>query len=98
MIWKSDNRTVIRDLKQIADQSERTRRRMKVDSEQEELAMRKVGAAAESTRGMVRGLAGAVGFLGLTIGMKDAIMGGAKLETSQLQLQSALRATGAAAK
>jgi hypothetical protein len=94
LIIKGNNRSAIRALKEVADQSEKSGRQVKRDSETTSSSFEKVGKSAEHTRMLVGGLAGAVGFGGLAFGLKDVVSAGMAWQTQQGQLQVALKNTG----
>lgn len=94
LIWKSDNRSVVRDLRQMREESQKTSRSMSRDSHATKGQMDKMGESAHRVRGAVSGLAGAVGATGLAFGIKDVMRAGMAWQQQQTQLQGALRATG----
>lgn len=90
LVWKSDNRSVIRDLRQIADQSDKTKTQIKGDAEEQATSFDKVRRSTSLLRDSVYGLAGMVGFGGLAFGLKDAVQGGMALQAAQAQLRTSL--------
>lgn len=94
IIIRADTRTAIYMMQQLGTEAQTTARRVSGASDEETAAMGRVTTSAHHTRNAVRTLAGAVGFLGLGLAMKDVIEGGMKLQESQTQLQSALKVTG----
>ncbi len=94
LVLRGNNRSAIRALTQVADQSEKTARTVKRDSETTAGSFKKVGESAGRLHGVIGGLAGTVGLGGLVFGMKDAIKGGIALQAQQGQLAQALKSTG----
>lgn len=95
---RGNNRSAIRALKEVADQSAKTGKQVQHDSKTASSGFDEMGRHAHLLRGAVSGLAGAVGFGGLAFGIADAVKGGLQLQASQAQLQAALKATGQTAK
>jgi hypothetical protein len=94
LIWKTDNRTAIRGLKQIAEQSDETKDSLTANADEESLSMDRVREHTDMLRDSMSNLAGIVGLGGVAFGLKDLVEGGERLQASQSQLDAALRSTG----
>lgn len=95
LIWRTDNRTAIRGLKEIADQGNETKDSLKTDADEESASFDRVSESTGRLRDSMMGLAGMVGMGGVAFGLKDLLEGGEALQEQQAQLQAALRNTGA---
>jgi hypothetical protein len=94
LVFTADNRSAVRAISGIADQSEKTTRAMKDDSDEQTVALAKVRDSADRVKDAMMGLAGMVGIGGVVFGLKDMVTGGMALQAQQAQLQAALKATG----
>jgi hypothetical protein len=94
VVMTGDNRSVMRAMKELSVQSERTGRQVSRDSGTASTSFRKVGDAAEASRKRISGMAGMIGLGGLAFGLKDVVQAGIKWQTQQGQLQVALKNTG----
>lgn len=98
ILFRGDNRSLIRSLKEISAQSEKTSSNIKHGNEEAASSMDKVRHSSTLLRDSVAGLAGMVGFGGLAFGLKDAIQGGIQLQTAQTQLRASLHGSASAFK
>lgn len=94
LIWRTDNRSAIRGLKEIADQGNSTAKSLKTDADEESASFDRVRESSSRLRDSLGGLAGMIGIGGVAFGLKDLIEGGMALQQQQVELQQALRATG----
>jgi len=88
-IFRGNNRSMIRSLNQISEQSKRTEGTIRRDSDASSMSFERLGRSTERLRGQVSGLMGAVGLTGLAFGLKDVVQGGLALQSQQAQLQQA---------
>lgn len=97
LIFRTDNKTAIRGLKEIADQGESTTKSLKDDSEEQTASFRKVEASSTALRDSMMGLAGMVGIGGVAFGLRDLKNSAVALQSSQAQLDNMMHNTGQAA-
>ena len=94
VVITGDNRSVMRALKEVSTQSEKTGRQIHRDSATASTSFRKVGESAEASRRHISGLTGMIGLAGVAYGLKDVVSAGLKWQAQQSQLQVALKNTG----
>lgn len=94
LIWRADNRTAIKSMVQIADQSDKTKKTLVAGATEESASMDRVREHTMMLRDAMTSLMGTIGIAGVAFGLKDLVVDGQKLQLSQAQLQSALRDTG----
>lgn len=93
-ILRTDNRSAIRGLKEIADTGNSTTRSLKKDSEEQAASFRKVEESTSRLRDSFMGIAGMVGIGSVAFGLRDLKDSAVELQSSQAQLEASLRATG----
>ena len=92
--FTADNRSAIKAMKAIDEQSNQTKKGVTEDSDEESMSMDKLRDRTEMLRGAFASLAGMVGIGGVAFGLKDMVDQGEDLQTSLSKLDAALRATG----
>lgn len=93
-ILRTDNRSAIRGLKEVADQGNTTSRSLKASSDEDAASLARVREESGALRDSMVGLAGMVGLGGVAFGLKDLKDSAVALQSDQAQLQQALRDTG----
>jgi hypothetical protein len=94
VVITGDNRSVMRALKEVSVQSERTGRQVSRDGGAASTSFERMGKSAEASRRRIGALTGAIGLGGLAFGLKDVVNAGLQWQVQQSQLQVALKNTG----
>lgn len=94
LVFKGTNRSAIRALEGIAEQSQKTTRTLKGDADEQSASFRKTRESSTALRDSMTGLLGMVGIGGVAFGLRDLKDSAVALQSNQAQLQAALRATG----
>ena len=94
LIWKGNNHSAIKAQTEIAEQSKRTTRTLKSDSDEQAASFVKVRRESTALRDSMVGMMGMVGIGGVAFGLKDLVTDGMALQSSQAALRASLKETG----
>ncbi len=94
LVLRGDNRSAVRALKGIADQSDETTDAVKGGADEQTAGMTKVKESTLGLRDAFASMAGMVGIAGVALGLKDLVEGGMSLQNAQTNLRASLKETG----
>lgn len=97
LVFKGTNRSAIRALEGISEQSQKTTRTLKRDADEQTVAFAKTRESTTALHDSMSGLLGLVGIGGVAFGLRDLKDSGVELQAQQAELRRALVATGQAA-
>jgi hypothetical protein len=96
-ILRTDNRSAIRGLREVAEQGNRTSRSLRANADENTASFHRVEESTSRLKDSFMGLAGVIGLGGVGFGLRDLKNSGVELQEQQVELQRALVATGQAA-
>jgi hypothetical protein len=94
LVFTGENRSAVKAMKGIADQSDETTAAVKGGADEQTAAMAKVKESTLGLREAFSSLAGVVGIAGVAFGLKDLVEGGMNLQSAQTNLRASLKETG----